>query len=298
MNQLALADLAFPKRNKAVEANWLPIYVEPMIGSGEKICVGIAVSSKNGSLVVPVAGLERLKCLYGAESEIIRYSSELVLGSVGECLQKKGETTFTQWNSPIEGFTLGTLRKGDGNSLEEIARNGLTLCASLVEKLVDEAENSSDNVTKTKLETEVKKNVLNRQPSFERFFNRKRTLGVNVRPVPFGFVGERFAANFGLIVPPDITVGVSSVKSSVFDLTNLRVNYGDDLFNAELKQFGVMIYSPSADNPAYSNKQINNAKLALNELEMELEKADVRMSVSSDTAEIADRVIEYELRAA
>src|SRR3989442_157770 len=130
--------LDFPDRSEQVRGHWSPVYIEPMIGSGERICIGIAVVSESSHLTVPVTALSRLECVYGKEVDSLLYASKLAIETLQASL--KGNGALEAWAPPFEGIYLGRIREGAGSSLEDIARAGLTLCASLVEKIGESDE--------------------------------------------------------------------------------------------------------------------------------------------------------------
>ena len=132
-----ITGLLFPPRNENIRAQWMPIYIEPMVGSGERICIGVATVSDDGFLVVPVVALDRLECLYGKEVGAVLLAADFVTNDLRNALAKDGAAALGNWNPPMEGAYCGRIAHGAGASLEEIARTGLMMCASLVGRLAD-----------------------------------------------------------------------------------------------------------------------------------------------------------------
>jgi hypothetical protein len=61
----SLQGAEFPLPRNAVHGVWAAIFIEPMVGSGERICVGVGAATNAGNEVVQVPALSRLECLCG-----------------------------------------------------------------------------------------------------------------------------------------------------------------------------------------------------------------------------------------
>lgn len=288
----------FPERNDKVAADWLPIFLEPMVGSGERICIGVAVVNNDGALVVPVVALSRLACLYGADVDVILSSANFALNKLRDALESSGPKMLHDWRSPIEGIYTGSVSKVSGASLEDIARMGLAMSASLVEQLAETEDSdidAGDRMSGPRLESLVKQRVVAIRPALESAFGHHRKLGVNVRSVTIGFVGRAIAANFGVLVPQQLSANVKDIKAKLWDLTQLREDFGQpSLVSATINRYEMLVHRPSDDQPEYSEKQLKNIGEAVNELEAEADKKDVRCRSLTGPDLIADVLLEAE----
>ena len=299
----ASATLPFPPRREKVRALWQPIYLEPMIGSGERICVGVAVANAEGYRVVPASGLERFECLYGkAGSDFVRQIIEATCDSLARALeQPRGHDAFADaatwsqfWTPPLQGFSTGAPNFGAGDNLEEIARNGLSLCASLVEKAVDNSEENQAALTRTQFQNEVREAVLRKRPSLEPHFSKTRKLGDNVLPIRFGFVGFELAANFVTLRPHTLSENVDWAKSRIWDLHNLQQAFDDDLFSAGRTHFNLFVQMPATNSPSYSLSQLKSLDSARGLLEIVAKDNKVSLFPSDSVNTIADELIQKE----
>lgn len=299
----ASATLPFPPRREKVRAVWQPIYLEPMVGSGERICVGVAVANADGHRVVPASGLERFECLYGkAGSDFVRKIVEATCDSLERTLERpKAHDAFADaatwnefWTPPLQGFLTGAPCIGAGDTLEEIARNGLSLCASLVEKAVDNSEENQAALTRTQFQHEVRDIVLAKRPSLEEYFSKTRKLGDNVLPIRFGFVGLHLAANFVTLRPHTLSENVDWAKSRMWDLHNLQQAFNDDLFSAGRTHFDLFVQMPAASNPSYNVSQLKSLDSARGLLEIVARDSGVNLFPRESVATIADELISKE----
>ena len=112
----------------AFEAQWAPIYLEPIVESGERLTIGVVAGSEgqvSGSLTITDKALQ---CLYGESAPGMKAMMEIALKKA-LVYAKKG---FIQgYSSGIHGVVLGKAREGLGYDLEDIIAQGIDLCSSL-----------------------------------------------------------------------------------------------------------------------------------------------------------------------
>jgi len=297
MKKLLSSDdrLQFPPRRNQVRAEWAPIYIEPVVGSGERLAVGVAVVNTDGFLVVPVVSLNRLNCLYGKEADALVYAAELAITHISNALASKGVEALRSWQPPIEGISLGQVRVGAGSSLEEIARTGLTASSSLVEKLadMDESAHPGEEVSTSRLERLIKERVVAKKASLEIAFARRFQPNLNSRPATVGFVGHRIAANFGLLVPGRLSIQVKDAKAKLWDLAQVQEYVRSKEFDLspELNRFELLMHRVKEEDPSYSDRQMEDVQKAANELEAEADKKEIRCRALTTPEAIADVIL-------
>lgn len=289
----------FPDRDEKVRGEWMPLFIEPVVGSGERICIGVAAANESGSVVVQVPALHRLQCIYGTGVKALLTASEYCLDDLRQALRSRGASALRQWQPPMEGMYRQSPVVSAGASLEVIARDGLTLSASLVDRLSeteDETEQAGDrSISGTRLEQLVKQQVVAVRPGLEPAFARERKLRANVRPAVIGFVGNVIAANFGVLVPHKLSEHVRDIKAKLWDLAQLREDFGgQSIVPSTISRYEMLVHRPSSDDPSYSTKQITNVSEAENELEAEADKKDIRCRAMTGYDAIARIVLEAE----
>lgn len=290
--------LAFPPRKDQVRGRWTPLYIEPMVGSGERITIGVAVANSGNFLVVPVPALERLGCIYGNENEALLFAAKSALDSMEGVLAKSGPNGLDLWSSPFDGIFKGAVRIGAGNSLEEIARSALTLCSSLVEKIADTEEQDEPRaaISESRLEKLIKERVIAARPGLEQAFGRTFQAHPKARSARVGFVGQRIAANFSLLAPPYVSRQVKDAKAKLWDLAQVQEYLHAKEFNLNpgLNRFELLIHRVHDDDPQYSDRQILQVQEAVYELETEADKKEIRCRPLRSSDEIAGVIIEAE----
>jgi hypothetical protein len=291
--------IEFPKRHDAVGGEWSPLYIEPVVGSGERICIGVAAVSDSASLVVPVVALDRLECLYGKGVDAIMLASRVALEYTRNILDRHGAQALRSWKAPMDGVYLGSAVRSEADTLEEIARTGLTASSSLVEKLADaeeEPEGRGAALTTNRLEELVKERVVALQPPLANRFRVQRRVRENARAAVIGFIGDRIAANFGMLLPGRLGPLVDVSKAKLWDLAQLRedVKHGDMYSAAALNRFELFVYRPRDETPEYSLRQMKGIQEAVVELEAEADKVEIRCRPATSHEEIADKLLQAE----
>ncbi|WP_332852673.1 hypothetical protein [Duganella sp. S19_KUP01_CR8] len=294
-----LQTLQFAPRRSNHYARWAPIYLEPLVGSGERLCIAVAVVDSQRSIVYPVPSIERLTCVYGQHAAALVNASNLALGSIQRHLSKNGINFLSDWSRPMEGVEVGAIREGAGENLEDVARTALMQCASLAIHLSEESE-SQDPEAKAaessgRLESMVKDIVIAARPELARFFGVSFKVSEKARPAYIGFAGHQLVANFGILVPGKLSPLVNNAKAKLWDLKQLKSGAMDGFFTTDsIMDFELLLHRPYNNDPSYSERQINALNAAALELEEEADKVDVRCRPMHSTSEIAKFVLSKE----
>jgi phage-related protein len=303
MNSFPTLDsLGFHARRSNHRAWWTPIYLETIVGSGERLCIGVAAADEEAAVVRGVDGLERLACVYGNEANVFIYASEVALASTERRL-KEGIHSLPTWEGAMDGLMFGEVRTGAGESLEDVARTALLQCASLLLQVPEKAEDKVSNVvrfaatekTLRRLENLVRDTVAAIRPDLSSLFGQLYRASDKARPTRIGFVGRRLTANFGMLVPGRIEPLVNQAKARLWDLTQLKSGAMADLFpQTDNMQFELLLHRVGEHDPQYTERQLRQIASAVLELEEEADKASIRCRPMYSTAAIADFLLAQE----
>ncbi len=94
----------FPVRQATHEGYWLPLYLEPLPGSGERICVGVIASDGASIEAAEVPELHRLQAVYGAATASVTFAARLTLLEAASLARSQGLEGLRELQSRIEGF--------------------------------------------------------------------------------------------------------------------------------------------------------------------------------------------------
>lgn len=249
-----------------IKGQWRSFYLEPMLGSGERLTIMVAVLTSDGQAIVkPAIRKEVIEAMYGFKSNAFQSMVEILCSSLSDHLTTN--KTFEGWTSPVTGVTAGTSREAASASITGILRQAIALSSSLSTLNAEESSLSTkkQRTEKDRWATQLMQAVLHEDPSRERFFNRNVTFNDGHRPAKIFYLSEQTALNTGKLVPANLNHLVSDNKAKISDLSMTKLY--DDMFPRARHE--LLVFRPPEDDPRYSDKNIiaiESAYLALEDL--------------------------------
>lgn len=291
---MQISELHFPALPE-YSAKACPVYIEPIVGSGERICVGIAAIGQDGrSLVVRTIKDETAACMLGAASNKLINLVELALSSLNNFTGQ--HRNFSDWESPVPGVVLGSVTTGYVTDLtmmvRTVARNHAFLSAMSDFTAADESI-ADDSPATDRWATMVREATTLQRPNLAAAFNRQLKL-TSKGTTRFDFVGSHLAAQLGRIIPGHGISGlVKTAKAKLWDLETLREYNEQQLFKSS-QSYELILYRPKDNDPAYSEREIGRLNEAFVELEETGDKQQLRVVSAYSADEAAQRIITAE----
>ena len=106
MNEL-LTKLRFPDPAQFMEVAVVPVYVEPLAYSGERMFVGLVLQTSEGEQAFPLESLRRLQCVYGPAYRSLTAARDIALASLLDWIRLRGLEAVADWPSPGDGIFAG-----------------------------------------------------------------------------------------------------------------------------------------------------------------------------------------------
>ncbi|EJG5313188.1 hypothetical protein NAD00_004745, partial [Salmonella enterica] len=156
------------------EAIWAPVYLEPMMGSGEKFTVIIAAYAKDGTVRVCSAMRPHVvKAMYGNKHSQFNSIIDLLIESLETHLKSKGE--FQGWVPPFISAQLGSVSRAQSSDMTGVLRQAIQLTASLssLDFFSSEDENDEKYSSENTWSNQLKAKIISEEPSFEQYFHRE-----------------------------------------------------------------------------------------------------------------------------
>ncbi len=283
--------------------NWVPLYLEPVPGSGERICIGVAASDSESTVVVPVADIGRFSCVYGQAGSALSWAADLVITELNVQVKQHGLSVLNEISHRFEGLTVGPERRGAGTGLSDLAQLALRQVSSL--SALEAQELSEDGVASvaadsiTFLDAKVKRLVIERRPQMRENFGRTFARSQSSRPLRYGFVGKYIAANFATLhtkASHAVSGKVDRAKARLWDLHQLDAGVlADSLgLKAESMSYELLVHRPKDDASRLAPPLRNALKAAEEELEAEADKFHIRFRPLGSPAEIANYLVQRE----
>lgn len=297
----------FPERRSTHAGSWVPLYMEPLVGSGERLCIGVAAADDSAWVVVPVDDIGRFSCVYGAAARSFSWAAELTIMEAQHQVARGGLASLADWSRGIDGLSVGAVRTGAGTGLADLARLALQQVSSLVgtmsQATVTVADAPGHHETRSHLESEVRRLVIERRPTLRAGFGRQFRRSQSARPLRYGFVGRVFVANFAALSAhsaSSVSAQVDRAKARLWDLKQLddgilsdSLPLGDRTIGYELlvNQQRELIRQERRKLPGNIGGTLRAAE---EELEAEADKYKIQVRLMRSPRAIADYLIERE----
>ena len=235
--------------------SWQTIYLEPIIGSGEKIAIAVTAIGKDKQYkVIQAIRPELLDCLYGSQAEKMQTMVDWIVDSANN--EIKANNTLSKWSPPFDGVTLGKEKIAADENIEGILRQAIRISASLSTLALD-AEREEDEEQPRKYSENWTRSIADEMrlinPHFASHFNKKIKVSDTDILTSYGFLTEKYVSNFGLLVPSRLSASLNAMKAKLFDLESLKKSQ----LLVKPDKYEMIIGMPSFDDPTLSNKAVN-----------------------------------------
>lgn len=246
----------FPKA-PAYKGVWHAIYLEPIVGSGERVTVAVAaIASQSEFNVIQAIRSELLDCLYGTQSQNIQNMINWLIESATDCIKVAG--CLDNWDVPFEGVICSDpVQALDGN-IDGILRQAVRFSASLSTLSLD-ADRDDDQQPKTyssRWATSIAEELRVINPQLTSFLKQKIKIGDTRIQTSFGFLNSSYASNFALLVPSNLSSSLTTVKAKILDLETFQKSQ----FLTKPEKYEIIIGTPSYSDPTLSDKSLSNLK--------------------------------------
>lgn len=296
-------DLEFPDPSDFEEVAIVPVYVEPLAYSGERLFVGLVVQGKHGVNAFPLESLGRLQSIYGPAHKSLIAARDIALASILSWVRQHGIDHLSQWMPPGEGIFAGKLVHTTTASVQEAVQVSFSEYSSLYREPVFSIQVDSglrsertSSLTATQLETTVRDIVAAFKPPLASKFFQKFQVSEGARPMTLGFVGKNLVANFGVIVPQSLSARVSKAKAQLWDLASAREGCNAGWFDVQdNREYSLFVRGANENDTQYTWRQLASVKEALNELEVEADKLKLRCRSVGGPREIAEHLVRSEI---
>lgn len=276
----------------AITAQWAPVYLEPLPGSGERITVGVVAYAgpDKEHHVLPTLREAAARCMYGEHASQIVGLAGLALADL-ESHFKNG-VGLNDWNPALRSsISLGPISTGYGDSAEDVARSGAQLASSLYwsKPIRDSSAPDHDAAPDPDADEwirQIKNATIAMRQEFGVRFLKRISLTAKAPPTRIGYYGSRLAAQFGRLVPGrGLSLSQNRAKAYLTDLQILRDNERKSDI-APRPYYELLLWTPPAGSPQYSADQHEEAQGAFKELEGFGDLHDLRVE-AMHTAEAA-----------
>lgn len=270
---------------------WGSIQIEPIIGSGEKITIAVCAVGEDGDYrVVQSLSDELLELLYRNHKNNMADLINVITSSLSIYLALNKD--ISNWEPPMSGVVIGKVSLALDVDIEGIIDQGLRFSSSFSDLLENNVPNTSSSDRKriyTRFSNNILKQVADIDPTLTESFNRRVRVADSDVKTSFGFLNDKYASNFGLLTPNNLSSSLNNIKARIFDIEALKKS--GLLFKPET--YEVIVGTPSFDDPTLSDKLLHRLKNTFEMVEEIADKDDIRIFRVSGAQEAADRIIKF-----
>lgn len=306
MIDLGTSSALFPSFKQSIRAHWAPIILEPIVGSYERLVVGVAVIGGDDFHVEVANRLDRLRCYYGDSAQAIVFAVQLAEEHLKQELSERALQALLSPTSAVTGVYFGECREAEGETLAAIGRSWMSALSSLYSPVVDAVmlpeviafdEVGASSSGGDRLPRLVMDYVSERRDSYLKFFSsdlrsgRQRRISGRSHEVLIDFAGSRLVANFGTLKAGGLPGSVTLIKRRLWDL---KVERDRDTQTTITRAHEMLIQRPAHDDPQISDKQHSNLSEALAALEEQADQEELRVQAFETVSAIGERVMKAE----
>lgn len=240
------------------KGTWVPVYLEPMVGSGERITVAVAALAHNGEhRVIQAIRNELIDCLYGSKSDDFQDMVGWVIESLNAYI--KSHRSLEDWVPPFDGVVLGNQKTGIDYDMNGLLKQAIRFSASLntLALETEQDENREDRKTYSdQWPKRILEEVLVINKSLARYFRKKIKISESEALTAFGFLNGKCAANFGLMVPERLSTSLNTIKARLLDLETLKKSH----LLMKPDSFDLIVGTPSLEDPTLPEISVKRLK--------------------------------------
>lgn len=278
-------------------ATGVAMFLEPIAGSGERLCVAVAARGEDGRWrIAPVLGDDQARCMVGEQADRLFGFARVGMTSLEQHLES-GEPLNT-WSAPASGLTLGPIARGHVTDLpmmlRTLARNHAFLSSppSFSDTSIDDTASPDDGSEKWL--KQVRHAVNARNPLLDGAFSQRITLVEQGIPTRLDFLGHRLAAQIGCLIPGSaLSRQMCIAKAKLWDLEALR-DSGRGPIPQGSQRYELLIYRPADNGASYSDRSMALLRAALTDLEAASDRRSLRVRPVFSTDEAAEAIIAAE----
>jgi hypothetical protein len=299
-----LSELPISPRTSNHRAQWCPLYLEPMPGSGERVCIGVVGVDDTTFGALPVPHLSRLGSVYGKGSPSFEWAAKLAIFEVQEIVGRKGIDRLNLEMQGFEGFCAGEKRVGAGRDLQDLLSLALRQSSALAASLSADPERFEvAEVNRAgPIAGAVKRIVVGLRPQLRANFGLEYRFSKSTRPTAFGFVGRRIVANFTSLGGDSAKVLAAQVdraKARLWDLEQLQKGVLQDSLGIPMRHasFELLACPPAiSSKSSRPRRQIGPGQTleAAETLEKEADKFDIRWRLLQTPLDVAHTILARE----
>ncbi|ADX48553.1 hypothetical protein Acav_4674 [Paracidovorax avenae ATCC 19860] len=267
---------------------WCAIYWEPVMLTGERICVGFLTCWDGRAKAELTVRPDLLITLFGGAGA----KAQTLLERAFKLMQAQTDAVggIHDIRLPISGLYLGGLETSHVNSYAELLQVAKLMSSSLSTLAEPDAElpeltdaRGEQAVPARQFATRVRDLVLLRNSNLAVYFHKEAYLLGKRRATRFGFLSDSLAAHFGLLQPTNVRNSARMARGLIAELSIAQRASGRTAL--------LVLGFPSLDSPTLTDKERSAIEDYTEELGLEASEFSVRYAATDTDAAACDALM-------
>ncbi|EGQ9234501.1 hypothetical protein SN13_23435 [Vibrio alginolyticus] len=286
-NSSASLKFRLPEFSNTFSALWVPVYLEPITFSGERITIGLVFRAIDGTIkVVNTLPFDALNKVFGSKGSDLHSLANFVLTSFDAHVRATNK--FETFVPNVKGVFIGEPVETFDKDLESIiyqVRKNYSVFSALFISGEDGITRRTESQAKVWANT-IKTETLQLRPTLSNNFNREFKFREGAKAASIGYVGNNIAFNFGALDP----------DSSSFSLQQNRIirqatelNSLNKLGMSDFNHLEVNVWTPPKEKLTKASK--SKLYSVSEELEQLGDDIDIRIALGQDYKRVTKRII-------
>lgn len=273
-----------------------PIYLEPLVGSGERwtICLVVVGEDSQNTVINAINSQTATKYLGTFGQGLFNIAAETA-SNLKEWLKTEN---ISDWIPLFSGTEKGSGRPVTTKNIEAAARIAVKTYAVFMAKTVNEATGKAQDPTvkPSQWEANVKAETCKKYDRLGNMFGQNITIKHRHSEFSyrFGFFGGHIAANFANFNTRDLTYAKSAAESDLMHLEQLR-SHNEDQQLIQHNTYELMIYTPIDLQEQRTSADVKRIAASIEGLIAFGDKHEISVVHLHTPQEAAQRIIKQEL---
>ena len=209
----------------ASQGAWRAVYWEPVMQTGERVCVGFLTAWEQQFKAVLTIRPDLLATLFGAAGSKAHKLLERTFRLLNARLANVPDLQVT--TASISGIYFGAVEASHVNSYADLLRVAKLMSSSLASFAEPDDLDAADmeearpeqSQPARQFATRIRDLAVTRNASLGACFNREASLMSTRRKTKFGFLSDSLVAQFGVLQPSNMSVAVRTTRGLIAELS-------------------------------------------------------------------------------
>ena len=268
---------------------WRAVYWEPVMQTGERICVGFLTTWARESKAVLTIRPDLLTTLFGAAGQKAQQLLERGFRIMNAALNETN--VLTEITPPVSGLHFGAVEVCHANAYSDLLQVAKLMSSSLSTLAEPDYPDAADVLDERpeqaqparQFATRVRDLVLKRDVKLAGYFNKEAVLKSSRRPTKFGFLSDTLVAHFGLLQPSNIRNSVRMTRGLITELSLAE--------RASGRKSLLILGFPPLNSPNLTDKERQAIVDYIEEIDLEAQEFKLEFVGADNDNEASDALI-------